>query len=563
MRNSILSFIFLSFYFYTTAHTQSLNDVVITEIMSDPSPSVGLPEVEYLEIYNRTDKPLSLKGWKLTMGSRSAFLPDSMLSPKSYMLLCHRNNIGSVKNNGQCIGLSTFLLTNEGSELTLFNQNNQLVYSINYAVGWWPSGKRNGGYALEMIDTGSPCLGKDNWTASIDGSGGTPGRINSVKGTLTDTTPLQIDRVDVLSETGLTVVFNKRIDSVSAVKGAGVELAGRKIVTRRLDSPGFRNLMITIDAPLIRNQSYTLSILNLADCAANVVRELKTELGLPVMADSGDVVINEILFNPREDGADFVELYNHTAKYVSIKNWSLGNMKDGQADVLKIITNEAISVSPNGFLAITTDPVIVARQYPSDKARKFLEISEMPAFSNEQGGVLVQDHSGKVLDRFQYSEKMHHVLIDNFKGVSLERIDPARPARDLDNWHSAASTVGYATPGYANSQAVEPAPLDAFVVYPEVFTPDQDGTDDNVKITYTQRFAGVVATVCVFDVNGRLIKNIIQNQMIGSSGAISWDGTDERQVLVKTGHYLILINTFDIHGNTKQYKKRVVAVTER
>ncbi len=42
--------------------------------MADPSPVVGLPEVEFLEIYNRTEYPIDLSNWILKMGDEEKYL---------------------------------------------------------------------------------------------------------------------------------------------------------------------------------------------------------------------------------------------------------------------------------------------------------------------------------------------------------------------------------------------------------------------------------------------------------------------------------------------------------
>jgi hypothetical protein len=39
------------------------HDLIITEVLADPSPQLGLPPVEYVEIYNRSSQPVNLDGW--------------------------------------------------------------------------------------------------------------------------------------------------------------------------------------------------------------------------------------------------------------------------------------------------------------------------------------------------------------------------------------------------------------------------------------------------------------------------------------------------------------------
>ncbi len=81
-----------------------------------------------------------------------------------------------------------------------------------------------------------------------------------------------------------------------------------------------------------------------------------------------------------------------------------------------------------------------------------LSINSLPSFPDDKGFVLLLNQQGDIADEVNYSADWHFKLIDNTEGVSLERIDPDGPSQNALNWHSAASTAGYGTPGYKNSQ---------------------------------------------------------------------------------------------------------------
>ncbi|MDQ6478354.1 lamin tail domain-containing protein [Dyadobacter sp. LHD-138] len=539
---------------------QGYNRVVITEILADPIPAIGLPEVEYIELFNPSAQPLSLKNWKLTIGGRSWVFPDAVLGAHDYVILCSAAQADQMRNYGNVIPLGPFSLANDGATLSLYSPTNQLVFSVSYSLNLWPTDKRDGGYSLEMLDSGNPCGQRTNWAVSADPKGGTPGKVNSISASNPDLIPPEIQYLDIISANELRITADEKLDSLNAVAGALITVSGRKILKKKLESPGFRNVILTVNSPFLENVKYTVSVKNLSDCAGNLLREAEMLIGLPSKADSGDVVLNEILFNPPDNGVDFVEIYNNTAKFISLKNWSLGNIKNGEPDVFKTITDDTFILLPFSCLALTTDQVLVKQLYPTDKTRHFLEVSALPAFSNTAGGVVLKDADGRIFDRFDYTEKMHDPLIHAAKGISLEKKDVFTPSQHQENWHSAAYNVGNATPGYTNSQMKSEVDEDIFEIEPDAFTPDYGGTGHFAVLKYKLTSSGQIATVRIYDITGRFVRNLVRNQMIGATGEMRWDGRDESGEVVRTGYYLLLTDLFDANGNKRQFKNKVVVV---
>ena len=65
-----------------------LFEVVINEIFPDPSPTIGLPEAEFVELYNTTNKVINLTSYIYSDATSSNILPIAVILPYSYLILC-------------------------------------------------------------------------------------------------------------------------------------------------------------------------------------------------------------------------------------------------------------------------------------------------------------------------------------------------------------------------------------------------------------------------------------------------------------------------------------------
>src|SRR5690606_29879627 len=165
-------------------------DVVINEIMPDPTPIIGLPEAEFIELYNRSDKTFELTNWLISDKTSSARLNTGHILPGEYVILCSPSDSSTFARYGQVIPVSGFpSLNNDSDDLYLKNEFDEVVDEVLYTKNWYKSSLRSdGGYALEMIDTSNPCSSEENWKVSEHPDGGTPGKINSIQSSKPDNT---------------------------------------------------------------------------------------------------------------------------------------------------------------------------------------------------------------------------------------------------------------------------------------------------------------------------------------------------------------------------------------
>ncbi len=542
-------------------------DIVINEIMADPDPSIELPSVEYVELYNVSAYPVNLNNWVFIAGTNGKSLSDVAIMPDSYLILCSEENAEYLTPFGKVMGIAGFpVLANTGKTLTLKNKKNHIISSVTYSDKWYKDDyKSEGGWSLEQIDPSNPCGDIANWKASVDYKGGTPGRANSVIGENPDFTPPGIRKAVIEEDNRLMVFFTESCDSLSAL------VCGNYFVDHgfgnpdsvQLVAPHYSEALLFFGKPFMPKYIYTLELSSgLYDCAGNSsANNNMISFGLPENPDSLDIIINEILFNPLFDGVDFVEIYNRSEKIIDLKLLNLAT-RDKMTDKLKSIcpfSEEPALLFPSGYLAVTVDIPKLQEQYYFADPGALLQISDMPSFSNKEGKVILTDKRQQVFDEFSYNEDMHFPLLSLVEGVSLERINFDNPTNRESNWHSAAENAGFGTPGYLNSQYSEYNESEKEVwLLPEVFSPDNDGVDDIVQIHFAFKDPGHVASVYVFDAKGRIIRHLIRNELLSVEGLVSWDGLDDMDQKAPVGIYLVYVEIFDLKGNVRTHKKTCV-----
>jgi lamin tail-like protein len=546
-----------------TFYSPQVYDIIIDEIFPDPNPQIGLPLFKFLELKNVSAFPINLKDWKLMDGNSTATLPSYNLLQDSFVVICANNSAVSFTPFAPTIGVANFPAMNiTGATIVLKSSDNKTIHAVQYDLSSYKNElKKAGGWSLEMIDTKNPCAGSSNWKASVDVSGGTPGRKNSVDGLHKDETAPKLLRAFVSDKNNITLVFDKPLDSMKAVSTASYtfdnNLSAKNI---SVIAPFFKQVNITLDSPVEDGIIYHITAKNISDCGGNLLGiKNSAAFGLPQYTESMDLVINEILFNPLPNGADYVELYNRSNKIIDLKNIFLANRNTGNIiSNLEPVSSESILLFPGEFILLTTDAEAVKSHYLSTNPDAFIQMTHFPSYSNTSGNVIVLNEQGNVLDEVKYSEKWHFPLIKNVQGVSLERVD-YNAASIQSNFHSAATSVGYGTPGYKNSQYQVVAEMRVGItVIPGIFSPDNDGIDDFVTINYSFPSAGYIANITVFDASGRPVRYLQKNSLSGIEGSFRWDGLDDKNRKLSQGIYIIYTEIFNTEGRKKAFKNTVV-----
>lgn len=367
-----------------------------------------------------------------------------------------------------------------------------------------------------------------------------------------DTTPPIVTKI-MVEEDRVLLSFSEAIAPSSFDRDRYLVTPNRTI--ERVEPINAMEVTLYFDDPLLASTIYQLQLTDVFDMSGN---SLDTILSLELILKpiDGDLLINEILFNPEGDGADFVEIINVTDTKVSLEGLILSNNDRGEE--VPIMNPKVIF--PGQILAFTDHKLDLIDRYPSHDTSVIFEQS-IPRFNNDDGNVTLS-YQDKILDSFDYTEDYHDVLLDDVNGVSLERRSVLNETDDAATWTSALASVNYATPGVDNS--VSSAGIESGRLTIELgakhFSPNGDRVEDELVINYSIQDV-YYANIRIFNDQGIQVKDFMKNERVVGNGTWIWDGRSEDGYISPIGIYVIWIELYNIQGD-RQVKKLTTVLAD-
>jgi len=554
-----------SFAFFLTSPAERY-DIIINEIYAAPSPSHGLPELEFVELYNRSDKAINLENYTFDEGSSSGnTLPFFVLLPDAYVIL-QKSDFDDFGIYGDVIELNNFALTNGGELLNLLDPLGNTVDALRYDDDWYVNG-RSAGYSLERIDPDNICLnGAADWSSSFADIGGTPGTRNNIfdqsnpNNDGPELTKVYLDR-DFPNQVILS--FDQALDEMTTndLANYGLSPTDLSIINAIPVAPLFNEVNILLNNAATAQTIYTIEaeIFSCKNNSSSIDQSGRFAISEEIAA--GDLILNEALVNPFTSGSRFIELYNKSDKVVDLRDLFLAKRIGLDSLGFDEEVETPCLFFPNNYIVLTPNPEDILARYEVENPNA-LVTTGVPSYDDDEDQIVLLTLGSVVVDELAYTRAFNNALLDDRNGVSLERINLDEATQNIGNWASAAETAGFATPTYQNSQFSERIGIineNKFITLPETtISPDGDGFQDALIIAYQTTDPGFLANIRIYDAHGRLIKKLNQQTLIAAEGSLKWDGSTDDEEKASIGIYVLVAEFIHPDGRVQTDKETIV-----
>ncbi len=557
-----------------TAFVPLQAQVVLSEIMFDALGSDT--HDEFVEIINLSESvSIDLSGWQISDGEGTdsivEFNEGVIIQPGQFGLILDLSYFDNSDTYDDLIPEESLVLTidnttfgNRGfsnstaETVSLINSDGEIVSQYTYVLG------NDQGFSDEKIDLeglNSP----DNW-ADTKSSFGTPGAPNSVSLLNFDLAVLP-DDINFFPEpvqAGQTLIITSTVRNVGKNSVDQFKLIFFEDFNGNLLADSGEELAPAFEfsATLLPmdSTSFSLQSSNVSPGEHLIFAKIKFEsdedttnniaseqffVGFPART----AVINEIMYSPLSNQPEWIEILNLSFWPINLSKWSVSDSDTGK----RVKFGSHSNLAPNGFFVLAEDSSILDFFNPP-----FGSVSvsrKLPSFNNDFDSVVLYDPSDVIMDRVDYNKDW-----GGDSGISLEKINPVLASNDSTNWSSSVSIPG-GTPGERNSIFTQTLPAEAGLsIAPNPFSPDNDGEKDFTIISYEVPITTASVNIKIYDLRGRLVRFLANNQASGSTNSIVWDGHDDTGRLSRIGIYVVFLQALNAEAGLLSTQKKTVVL---
>ena len=503
--------------------------ILINEFMSAPNND----QSEFVELF--AFRNLNMVEWSISDNHLDPVLLNtiSVSSGDFIVVLSDSNMMDILDGNAHLFFPFNFpSLNNSGDGIYLFDHTESVIDSLNYDTDWPLTSERS----TEKIRQSYTSNGSSNWLLADENISMTPGANNSVM-------VLDVDGMIILDSITYSPIPpypDSVVTILIPIVNAGVESFDGTFSIEMYDDEigeGIIPIMsmgdtIIIESKIVSPISGLHSISIILDIVddGNYENNIATFL-LPVRYLFGSVLVNEFFPLPDSTESEFVEIIPQTN--VNINNWTIRDLGGAKG----VLPN--LDISAFTYCLITDDSSFL--DIIPDTSILILPGNGLPGLNNSSETIYILDHTESVIDSLQYNENW--ALMDS---RSVEKYRITDTSNEPNNWGISVGEAGK-TPGFQNSLFFSDLPSKGRVtISPDPFSPDGDGIDDELTITYSLPYLGAAIRWEIIDMAGRVIAKPYYNYQVGQNGKLKWNGKRDNGKSARIGIYVMKISFQDV-----------------
>jgi hypothetical protein len=525
--------------------------MILTEIMFNTAADEN--QDEFIEIYNNSDSTIDLTGWAIADNAETDLLikyhgfTDMLLKPYSYCVIMDSSYyLNSTEYEDMIPDSVLRVMINDGSmgqyglsnsydeTIKLFDPDSVLSDSVTYDC------TTAEGYTWERSS-----FEDHSWSRSLV-LRGTPGFKNSVMPLDTDLELYSIVKPAIIDPAGNNIFTVKvRNKGLSTISGLRINLSVNETFYNFVDYAGSlaSNDSAFVDFTVFFDNSGTQELVFEAETENDSgLNNNSLTFSVFVPYIGRPFVLNEFMKNPAAGQCEYIEIYNISGEPVNIGDFGLTDEIKSSA----VFFPDSL-IAPESFIVMAKDTTIFT--FPDVIRQNVFIASNLPALNNTYDKIFLLSKDELTADSIYYDD------MDDDAGRSIEKINPEFSSNDICNWHYC---VDAGTPTLPNTVYQEPEDIGNsahFKISPRTATPNGDGENDNLLISYQFDSSYIYLTMKIYNIKGQLISKPLNGDYRSSKDTFAWNCKDDNGMIADTGAYICLLKAKDDKGKAVELKE--------